>query len=85
MFYIVCNNLAERTDLIEYLKKENINAVFHYLSLHKSPYYANLHDGRILANTDHYTDCLVRLPMFYELTEDSLQRICDSIRTFYNR
>ncbi len=67
MFYIVCNCLAQRSALIESLSADKILAVFHYLSLHKSPFYSSSHDGRELTASDHYTDCLLRLPMFYEL------------------
>ena len=41
--------------------------MFHYLSLHKSHYYNDKHDGRALPYSDIYSDCLLRLPMFYEL------------------
>ncbi len=47
MFYLVCPDLQTRTSLIEYLKINGIYAVFHYLSLHKSPYYQPYHDGRM--------------------------------------
>lgn len=67
MFYLICQSLEQRTALIEHLKKNQILAVFHYLSLHKSPFYAPRHDGRELPNSDRYSDCLVRLPMFYDL------------------
>jgi len=67
MFYLVCNNLQQRTALLQHLKENNILAVFHYISLHTSPYYSDKHDGRTLIETDHFTDCLVRLPLFYEL------------------
>ena len=67
MFYLVCKNLEQRNKLIDELKLNNINAVFHYLSLHKSPYYKDKHDGRTLAESDRYSDCLLRLPMYYEL------------------
>lgn len=76
MFYLVCNNLDERTALIKKLKENNIQAVFHYLSLHSSPFYLDKHDGRILPNSDRYTDCLVRLPMYYDLTECEVETIC---------
>lgn len=69
MYYMVCNNDRQRTKLIDYLKGNNILAVFHYLSLHKSEFYQVKHDGRELPETDRYSDCLVRLPMFYELEE----------------
>jgi dTDP-4-amino-4,6-dideoxygalactose transaminase len=67
MFYLVCKSIEERTELMEHLKKQNINSVFHYLSLHKSHYYNDKHDGRQLPHSDIYSDCLLRLPMFYEL------------------
>lgn len=84
MFYLVCPNLEERTRLISTLKSEGILAVFHYLSLHSSPYYQNKHDGRTLPNCDHYADCLVRLPLFYELEEKDVIKICDTIKNVYN-
>jgi dTDP-4-amino-4,6-dideoxygalactose transaminase len=84
MFYLVCSNLEERTHLISTLKSEGILAVFHYLSLHSSPYYQDKHDGRSLPNCDHYADCLIRLPMFYELEEKDVIKICDTIKNFYN-
>lgn len=85
MFYLVCSNLEERTQLISTLKSEDILAVFHYLSLHSSPYYQDKHDGRFLPNCDHYADCLVRLPLFYELEEKDVIKICETIKNFYNQ
>ena len=79
MFYIVCNSLEERTALIAKLKGDGIGAVFHYLSLHSSPYYQGKHDGRDLPNCDHFADCLVRLPMFYELEVEQVKEICQKI------
>lgn len=76
MFYLVCNSFEERTALIAKLKAAGIGAVFHYLSLHSSPYYQDKHDGRDLPNCDHFADCLVRLPMFYELSIEEVDQIC---------
>lgn len=79
MFYLVCNNLQERTALIKKLKENDILAVFHYLSLHSSEYYKDKHDGRLLPECDRYADCLVRLPMYYELSRNDVERICKII------
>ena len=76
MFYLVCNSIEERTALIKKLKENDIQAVFHYLSLHSSPYYLDKHDGRDLPNCDRYADCLVRLPLFFDLTNDELGLTC---------
>jgi dTDP-4-amino-4,6-dideoxygalactose transaminase len=67
MFFIKCKNMEQRTEIINKLKAKNIHPVFHYISLHSSPYYIDKHDGRILPNTDNFTDTLLRLPLFYEL------------------
>ena len=79
MFYLVCNNLEQRTSLIKHLKEHDIQAVFHYLSLHSSPYYTDKHDGRDLPECDRYADCLVRLPLFYDLTDEQVIEVCDVI------
>lgn len=79
MFYLVCNSLKDRTALIKQLKESDIQAVFHYLSLHSSPYYLDKHDGRELPNCDRYADCLVRLPMYYGLAKTDVTRVHDAI------
>ena len=83
LFYLVCRSLAERTDLIAELRRRGIMAVFHYVPLHSSPYYAPQHDGRALPWADHYGDCLVRLPLFYELTAAEQNHIIDAVLQFY--
>ena len=83
MFYLVCNSLNERDKLIRRLKEHDVMAVFHYQSLHKSLYYKNQSDGREMPNADRYTDCLVRLPIYYELGEQDIRVIADVIRAFY--
>ncbi len=79
MFYLVCNSVDQRSSLIERLKSSGIHAVFHYLSLHKSPFYHQRHDGRELYWSDRYADHLVRLPLFYDLSLEEVDRISDVI------
>jgi dTDP-4-amino-4,6-dideoxygalactose transaminase len=67
MFYLICKNIEQRTSLIKHLSNHGVHAVFHYQSLHISDYYKSKHDDRDLPNCDKFTDCLVRLPMFYEV------------------
>lgn len=74
MFYLVCKSLEQRTSLLDYLKKNEILAVFHYISLHKSPFYYENYKGNELPETDRFTDTLVRLPLFFELSEDNQQQ-----------
>lgn len=84
MFYLVCNNLEERSGLIKYLKEHDVLSVFHYLSLHQSEYYTT-HYSEIpsLPNCDRYADCLVRLPMFYELKAEQVDYIVNLISNYY--
>jgi len=84
MFYLICNSLEERTALIAYLKQHNILAVFHYLSLHKSPYFLDKHDGREMHFADQYAETLVRLPLFYDLSKEDQEFICNTILSFYS-
>ena len=83
MFYLVCNSLDERTRLIKTLKKSDILAVFHYLSLHKSEFHLKNNESVELPNADLFTDRLVRLPFYYELTNENQQKIIDIIVDFY--
>ena len=85
MFYLVCNTLEERTELIKHLKDNGILAVFHYLSLHSSPYYTDKHDGRELPECDRYADCLVRLPMYYDLKDEEVLEICKQINDYVRK
>jgi len=85
MFYVLCNGLADRLGLIEELKKNGIMAVFHYQSLHKSPFYKERHGGRPLPNADRYSETLLRLPLYYELTVDQVSRITGIIHSYFNR
>jgi dTDP-4-amino-4,6-dideoxygalactose transaminase len=86
MYYLVCRSLEERTALIDYLRQQDVCAVFHYLSLHLSDYYREHHQGAIpeLPCCDHFADCLVRLPMYYELTEEDLALVIKLIKEFYH-
>ena len=85
MFYLVLPDLEKRTALIQYLKDNGIMAVFHYLSLHSSQYYQDKHDGRELPECDRYADTLVRLPMYYDLEIEEVERICEVIRNLYGK
>lgn len=81
MFYVVSSEPGQRTDIIDHLKKEQIHAVFHYLSLHQSPYYKNLYTGGDLPQSTRYSTCLLRLPFFYELEPE---RVIEHLVEFKN-
>ena len=85
MFYLVLPSLEARTALINWFKAHEVLAVFHYLSLHSSEFYKHKHDGRQLPECDRYADCLVRLPLFYDLTIEQVDSICELVSTYYQQ
>ena len=79
MFYIICKSLEARNNLIGKLKSQNIHAVFHYLSLHRSTYYTDKYNGSTLEHADRYSECLLRLPFYIGLSEIEINLICNEI------
>ena len=85
IFFLVLSNIKERNNFLDYMKKCGILSVFHYQSLHSSPYYQNKHDGRELKYADKYSNQLVRLPLFFELNDQELYFIVKSIKDFFKK
>ncbi len=81
-FYLICKDAAQRSKLIEHLNLKKVNAVFHYLSLHKSDYYKAKYVGAPLPNSDRYADTLLRLPMYFELTRSNILHIIKTLKSF---
>ena len=86
MFYIKTKDLTERTSLIAFLKEKGVNAVFHYIPLHSSP--AGKQFG-IFSGEDKYTtkesERILRLPMYYGLEADEIERIAECVAEFYKK
>ncbi|MBR6771635.1 MAG: dTDP-4-amino-4,6-dideoxygalactose transaminase [Lachnospiraceae bacterium] len=84
MFYLKAADVEERTALLYFLKENGILAVFHYVPLHSAP--AGLRFGRFHGE-DRYTtkesERLLRLPLYYRLTEEEVDRIADKVKEFY--
>ncbi len=79
IYYLICNDLEQRSTLISELKKAGIQSTFHYQALHQSPFFQAHHNGRSLPNAEKFTDCLVRLPMHFYLSEEDITRISQKI------
>ena len=79
MFYLVCKDIEQRDNLLKHLRRNGIYAVFHYSSLHKSEFYKDKYDGGELTNADRYTECLLRLPFYFELKDIEIKKIVDLI------
>lgn len=84
MFYLKCKDLEERTEFIDFLKKNEILAVFHYIPLHSAP--AGKSFGRFNGE-DVYTtkesERLVRLPLYYGIKEEEVEYIIGKVKEFY--
>ena len=85
MFFIIIKTPEERAALLPYLKKKGVFAVFHYLPLHSSDFFQAKHDGRKLPNTDHFSDCIIRLPFYNEMKKDEIDYVVGTIKKFYNK
>jgi len=84
LFALIMNSMEERTALIQYMRAEEVMTVFHYLSLHKSPYYHDKHDGRELVECDKFSDRLVRMPFYYDLSNEDIEKITTLIIRFFD-
>ena len=86
MFHIKCENLEERTRFIQYMKDRELYCVFHYIPLHSAP--AGMKFGRF-AGADCYTtresERLVRLPLYYGMTESECREVIEGIKTFFEK
>lgn len=84
MFYIKVKDLEERTELQSYLRKQGIGTAFHYIPLHSAP--AGKKYGRFHGE-DRYTtresERLLRLPMYYQITESEVECVADAIKGFW--
>ena len=61
-----------------------VQAIGHYLPLHRSTYFRATHDGRSLANTDKFATCLIRLPIFYSISNDEIDYIIKQVKQFFH-
>ena len=84
MYYLVCKNAEQRSNLISKLKEKDILAVFHYLSLHKSDYYGDKYNGKDLPKADFYSNCLIRLPFYFELDNLEQEKIIKLVKDHFN-
>lgn len=84
MFYILCENFEQRTELISFLNKNGVMSVFHYIPLHSSPFYSGKQEDNNLFLAQNFSDCLLRLPLFFDLSIDEVDKIVGLIGQFYN-
>lgn len=84
LFYIVCKNIEERNALILFLKNKDVQSMFHYPGLHASPFYlATGENACKLKNTEKFSDCLLRLPLYVELGEEQISIVINLVFEFY--
>ena len=85
IFYLLCADISERDALIAHLRANGVVAVFHYVVLHQSKYFSTENTVPNLPKSEYYGNTLLRLPMFFELTDAQVDRICGLIADFYSK
>jgi dTDP-4-amino-4,6-dideoxygalactose transaminase len=86
MCYILLNSLEERNKLMDYLSSQGIMTVFHYIPLHLSPMGLEMgYKKGMLPVTEQISDRLLRLPMFFDLTEEQQQYILKAFYQFFDK
>ena len=83
IFYLICQTGDERNRLIKHLNEDGIMAVFHYISLHQSPFHSSNNNSLQFANADLYTERLLRLPLFYDLMSKQQNMVINSVLNFF--
>lgn len=83
IFYLVCRTEEERDELLSYLNNSGVNAIFHYLALHKSVFYSSRYQGRVLSQCDRYASRLIRLPLYFELNDQQVDEIIQTTVKFF--
>lgn len=84
LFYITVKDSTTRDRLLTFLQNKGIQAVFHYLALHKSPYYASVHESICLAHAERFASTLLRLPFYFSITQEEISYVTESIGAFFN-
>lgn len=84
IFYLICKSIEERTALISYLKSHDIHAVFHYQSLHKSDFFLKTNTATTLPNCELFSDCLIRLPLYFDLTFSQVDTVSEHVLRFFS-
>jgi dTDP-4-amino-4,6-dideoxygalactose transaminase len=83
IFYLTVENKKYRDRLIKYLKKLGVEATFHYSPLHLSHYTLSKGSKQVLKNTEFFGERLLRLPIFYQLTDHQQNHVIKGVRNFY--
>jgi dTDP-4-amino-4,6-dideoxygalactose transaminase len=85
LFPIITKSEEERKQLILFLKANDVVPAFHYLSLHRSPFSIAQNNNQNLANSDKFTNCLLRLPFYTDLSMDDVDKVVSLVVSFYNK
>ncbi len=82
MFYLVCPSSDCRNRFTDFMSDKGIKVIFHYFPLHSSKYFKAKHDGRVLRMCDFYGDTVVRLPLYYGMSDEDVVTVMEAVRNF---
>ena len=80
LYFFLTKDIEERDQVLDTFRRAEVGAVFHYQSLHNSPYFSNRYEGGELINAENFTERLIRLPLHLHLSEDDLLLIVDTLK-----
>lgn len=84
LYFALCRNFEERERLLKHLAHHNIQALSHYLPLHQAPYHLKNSKSENLTEAVRYANCIIRFPLYFELSMDKVSQIVACVKEFYN-
>ncbi|MFN7793444.1 MAG: DegT/DnrJ/EryC1/StrS family aminotransferase, partial [Cyclobacteriaceae bacterium] len=83
IFYLHTKDHQQQLALLNHMRLNQIQAIFHYLPLHRSPFYTKDHKAKALTHAERFGKALVRLPLYCELTQRQVKKVADAVKEFY--
>lgn len=83
IFYLLAKNNEQREKVIKFLHNKGIQAIFHYLPLHASSFFLSENKRQTLRRAEYYSECLVRLPLYVEISRNDLDTVIRNVIAVY--
>jgi dTDP-4-amino-4,6-dideoxygalactose transaminase len=84
IFYLSTTSAVAQRVLLYYLKHAGVQAIFHYLPLHQSPFFTQGNAPAKLPNAERFAETLIRLPLFVELAHSDIVQACSAVKNCFD-
>ena len=85
LFYIILSSIEQRKKITKFLQTKGISAHFHYLPLHKAPFWKGKYNHLELPVTDNVSDTLLRLPLYFNMSKEEIEYVVKYIKIFFEK